>query len=151
MMQPLAAPLARAEWDQLAGYYAALPFPGADPTPYPAAELARGRDIATLGIRGQGVPSCADCHGPGPERRNPAYPRLAGQFADYLVLQLELFKAQRRGGSAYAHIMTNVASRLRPEQMRAVARFYASLPADGSSADPSGDQRAKGGVLPDTP
>jgi cytochrome c553 len=44
------------------------------------------------------------------------------------VLQLELLKAQQRGGSPYVHIMHNVASRLRPEQMQAVARFYASLP-----------------------
>jgi cytochrome c553 len=55
---------------------------------------------------------------------------LAGQYADYLRLQLELFKTQHRGGSPYAHIMYNVASRLQPEQIRAVAHYYASLPAE---------------------
>ena len=53
---------------------------------------------------------------------------LAGQYPDYLVLQLELFKGGQRGGSAYAHLMKPVATRLTPEQMRDVALYYASLP-----------------------
>jgi cytochrome c553 len=72
-----------------------------------------------------------DCHGPGPHRRNSAYPNLAGQYADYLVLQLELFKQDGRGGSAYAHIMRHVATRLGTEQMRDVAAYYASLSPGG--------------------
>jgi cytochrome c553 len=43
------------------------------------------------------------------------------------VLQLELFAGDRRGGSPYAEIMRRVAMRLKPKQMRAVARYYASL------------------------
>jgi cytochrome c553 len=54
---------------------------------------------------------------------------LAGQHADYLVLQLELFKKEHRGGSAYAHLMRPVATRLTPQQMRDVALYYESLPA----------------------
>lgn len=60
-------------------------------------------------------------------RRNPAYPVLTGQYADYLVLQLQLFKVQQRGGSDYAHIMRRVAAGLSLAQMRDVARYYASL------------------------
>ena len=94
--------------------------------------VGRSRRAAS---RRQGVPSCADCHGPGPPRRNPAYPALAGQYADYLVLQLELFGTGRRGGSAYAHLMDHVAPRLRADQMRDVAAYYASLSPTG---EPSG-------------
>jgi cytochrome c553 len=54
---------------------------------------------------------------------------LAGQYADYLILQLEVFKKGHRGGSAYAHLMRPVATRLTTEQMRDVALYYASLPA----------------------
>jgi cytochrome c553 len=86
-----------------------------------------GARIALRGIPEQNVPSCSDCHGPGEQARNPAYPRLDGQYQDYLVLQLELFASERRGGSRYAHIMQQVAPRLKPEQMRDVARYYASL------------------------
>ena len=85
-----------------------------------------GARIALRGIPEQNVPSCSDCHGPADGARNPAYPRLDGQHEEYLVLQLELFASQRRGGSRYAHLMQQVAPRLKPEQMREVARFYAS-------------------------
>jgi cytochrome c553 len=56
------------------------------------------------------------------------YPQLAGQYAEYLALQLRLFKDDRRGGTPYAHIMRMVAARLTPEQIAAVAAYYASLP-----------------------
>ena len=89
--------------------------------------IERGREIALHGIPRQRVPACAECHGPAETRRNPHYPILAGQYADYLVLQLTLFKKQARGGTAYAHLMRPVAAGLTPEQMRDVALFYASL------------------------
>lgn len=128
IMQPLSAPLTRQQIAELSRYYANLPPPPPEQVG-DAPRIERGRDIAQRGVPGQGVPSCMDCHGPRAGRRNPAYPSLAGQYADYLTLQLELFKTQDRGGSAYAHIMNNVASRLRPDQMRDVAAYYASLPA----------------------
>jgi cytochrome c553 len=56
------------------------------------------------------------------------YPQLAGQYAEYLALQLRLFKDDRRGGTPYAHIMRMVAARLTLEQIAAVAAYYASQP-----------------------
>jgi cytochrome c553 len=110
---------------QMAAYYGGLE------TPLRASAVNAADDpgarIALRGIPEQNVPSCSDCHGPGGDPRNPAYPRLEGQYEEYLVLQLELFASQRRGGSRYAHIMQQVAPRLKPEQMREVARYYASL------------------------
>jgi cytochrome c553 len=70
-----------------------------------------------------------ECHDPAGRRAKPAYPSLAGQPADYLQLQLELFKSGSRGGSEYAHLMEEIAPRLSDEQVRAVARYFASLPA----------------------
>jgi cytochrome c553 len=100
------------------------------PTP-PSQEMLpaiqRGEAIARRGIPTRRVPSCVSCHGPGAAPRNPVYPDLTGQYADYLVLQLELFKEQQRGGTAYAHLMRTVAANLTPEQMRDVALYYASL------------------------
>jgi cytochrome c553 len=89
--------------------------------------IERGRKIALNGIPQQRVPACAECHGPAEIRRNPHYPILAGQYADYLLLQLMLFKNHARGGSAYAHLMQPVASGITTQQMRDVALFYESL------------------------
>ena len=128
-MQPIAAGLSQEEMGELAHYYASLSDPS-QPRPHhdTSGAIERGKAIADRGIPSQRVPSCTDCHGPGATRRNPVYPELAGQYADYLVLQLTLFKQEQRGGTAYAHLMRPVAARLTPEQMRDVALYYASLP-----------------------
>jgi cytochrome c553 len=113
---------------KLAFYYASLPEPVPLFSP-PNTTLAieRGEAIARRGIPSQRIPSCVACHGPGAIHRNPFYPQLAGQYADYLFLQLMLFKKEDRGGTAYAHVMRAIADRLTPDQMRAVALYYASL------------------------
>jgi cytochrome c553 len=125
IMRPVAIGLSAEAMRALADYYASRePRAGVSPARDEAGEGAR---IAREGIPRQGVPSCADCHGPGPGPRNPAYPSLAGQVEAYLAMQLELFAEGRRGGTRYAHIMQQVAPRMKPEQMRAVAAYYASL------------------------
>ena len=128
MMEPIAAGLSLEEMRELALYYGSLKELSPSPTP-PEITLAieRGKAIASQGIPSQRVPSCVDCHGPGTTRRNPIYPMLAGQYANYLILQLDLFNKGHRGGSAYARLMRPVAARLNPEQIRDVALYYESL------------------------
>jgi cytochrome c553 len=130
IMQPVAAALEPEDRRRLAEHYAGLPAAGhGDAAAVEPEAVARGEELATMGVPERGVPSCADCHGPGGPARNPAYPRLAGQHPRYLALQLELFRRGERGGSAYAHLMEHVVARLRPEEMRDVAAYYGSLPA----------------------
>ncbi|MBW3541694.1 MAG: c-type cytochrome [Planctomycetes bacterium] len=129
IMEPIAAELNDDEIRALARYYGGLERAEHEPVEADDREtMARGEEIAQHGVPAQRVPACVACHGPGDIERNAAYPTLAGQYAEYLVLQLELFKAEHRGGSAYAHLMHPVASRLTPEQMRDVAAYYRALP-----------------------
>ena len=133
IMGPIAAGLTPVAWRELAEYYA-----GRDDQRAPrskalarAADLEavkRGAAIASRGVPVQGVPSCEDCHGPTAWPRNPAYPELAGQYVEYLELQLQLWKNGARGGSPYAHLMRGFAPKLTDDQIRDVARYYASLP-----------------------
>jgi cytochrome c553 len=128
IMEPIAAGLTIPDMRELALYYAGLPqISPRIPRPQSPLAIERGQAIATGGIRSQRVPACVACHGPGTTPRNPIYPNLAGQYAEYLVLQLMLFKNQHRGGSPYARLMLPVAARLKPEQIRDVALYYASL------------------------
>jgi len=140
IMEPIAAGLDDQTMRDLARYYAGLaprragPFGPAGTSAERAAGLAgtagqdaRGAEIAGRGIPARKVPSCSDCHGPAKTDRNPAYPVLAGQLPEYLVLQLGLFARGARGGSAYSHLMPPVAAALTAEEMAAVARYYASL------------------------
>ena len=116
-MTPVALALDAGTMSAIADHYAALPGtpsgPASPSTGRPAApdtSVVRGAAIARLGIPAQGVPRCVECHGPAATKRNAAYPRLAGQFAPYLELQLQLFAERRRGGSPFAHLMQDVAA-----------------------------------------
>lgn len=138
IMQPLAAALPSAAINEVARYYGTLQdaFSAGKTPPVATARLDsgrvaaidRGREIATRGIPRQRLPACATCHGPGPASRNPIYPQLAGQYSEYLALQLNLLKSGKRGGTPYAHIMVAIASRLNPEQINDVALYYSSAP-----------------------
>jgi cytochrome c553 len=104
-MKPVAAGLSDRDMREMALYYANLlhrssPTARADV----AAAIERGREIAMRGIPSERVLACAACHGPGSRPRNPIYPDLAGQYPEYLALQLALFKKGIRGGTPYAHI-----------------------------------------------
>ena len=139
MMQPVAAALTDGQMQALADFYARL-----TDAPYPASAsagaidprlLQLGGEIMIAGAPDQGVPACASCHGIAGAPPNPLYPRLAGQYADYLALQLRLFKEGVRRGTEYAEIMATVAQRLTDEQIRAVSLYYASLRPGGAPGD----------------
>ncbi len=126
MMEPIAATLSLEEMRTLARYYGNLiPYVPKPPPETLAAAIERGKAIAKQGSRR--IPACVDCHGPSGISRNLHYPALAGQYAEYIVLQLKLFAQEKRGGSPYAHLMHPAADRLTEEQMRDVAYYYSSL------------------------
>jgi cytochrome c553 len=137
MMEPVAGALTREAIEEVTGYYAGLrseraASPSVQDRGASSEAARRGALIATEGIRAQRVPACVECHGPGAKRGKPEYPRLAGQRAGYLELQLTLFREGRRGGSDHAHLMQPIATRLKPEQARDVAAYFASLAADAT-------------------
>lgn len=130
MMSPAAAALSAEDRQQAAHYYAHLAPPPASASTAPAAPpaaIARGRQIAQEGIRGERVPVCVECHGASAPRGKPEYPSLAGQPADYLRQQLALMKEDHRGGGTHAHLMQPIASRLTEEQAHDLAEYFASL------------------------
>ncbi|MBN1236949.1 MAG: c-type cytochrome [Gammaproteobacteria bacterium] len=138
IMEPVAASLDAESMRRVAAYYAEQPAAGAapaEPAAPPAARredegpLALGRRIATEGFALRGVAPCAYCHGPDPVARNPLFPDLAGQPQRYLARQLEQWtRGGGRGGTEYAEVMYEAARRLEPDEIDAVAQYYASLP-----------------------
>jgi len=89
-----------------------------------------GKAIAREGIVSRDIPACEKCHGP---LARADFPRLAGQSADYLQRQLELFQkyGAERGGQ-HAEIMAKVVEdalgegphRLEPEAIEVLADYY---------------------------
>ena len=113
------------EWPALARHYANLPANGPSGRTEPRL-VGTGRHIVVNGVAGAGVPACVGCHAAG---RNPLYPRLNGQSPAYLAQQLRLFRAGKRGGTPYSHLMRNVAKGLTDAQIEALAAYFAAQPA----------------------
>jgi cytochrome c553 len=123
IMEPIAVTLTREDQEHAVRHYASLP-PAPQSGPQNQSQALRGASIAFNGVPDSMIPPCAECHGPAVTTKNPAYPRLAGQYAGYLALQLRLLRDRRRGGSEYVHLMHEFVDRLTGEQIEDVALFY---------------------------
>ncbi|QGJ70392.1 Class I triheme cytochrome c [Planctomycetales bacterium 10988] len=142
IMEPIAARLDVATIKMISDYYAGLELHTEESNDKQKAlleSIERGKVIATEGLPNEEIPSCADCHGPGEVDISPKYPRLAGQYREYLVLQLELFHDRNRGGAEAAELMHEVADQLTESHREDVAAYYASLKRDDEGASSSGE------------
>ena len=81
--------------------------------------------------------NCTWCHGTGAQGYTVA-PRLAGQQAQYIEAQLRGYAAHIRDNPLSKQYMWGAAANLRPDAVRELADYFASLPArpahDGSRA-----------------
>lgn len=87
-------------------------------------------------VRGARVAAthCAECHGRDGAGVSDAYPRLAGQHAEYIVKQVFNFKTGQRRNEE----MDPVLEKLLAVDIRAVAQHYAQLrPRARAAADPA--------------
>lgn len=84
----------------------------------------QGQRIFHQGIADSGVPACAACHGAKGEGMG-TFPRLAGQHADYVVKQLNVFQQteQRPDGA----IMKTVAHGLSQDNIKSLAAYVESM------------------------
>jgi len=87
-----------------------------------ASLIAEGQKIFEQGLPDKGVPACASCHG-AQGQGNGQFPRLAGQHADYLMRQIEVFQ---NGTRANAPVMSAVAHTLGKDEAKAVTTFLQS-------------------------
>ncbi len=69
---------------------------------------------------------CQSCHGIDGKGINDTYPKLAGQFADYLVKALSDYKSGARKNA----IMSGFASTLSEQDMQDVAAYYSQRSVD---------------------
>lgn len=86
--------------------------------------LDAGKALWVNGNPGSGVPACGSCHGD-KGQGDDRYPRLAGQYAEYTIDQLNLFKTGKRKNDKRQ--MQAIADRLSEQEMKEVAEYAASL------------------------
>jgi cytochrome c553 len=125
LMGPIAKALSPADGAAVAAYYQSAVGPFVFNKRADATLVERGRQLARIGDQAKALPACNNCHGPGGTGEFPAIPYLAGQYADYTALQLQMWRSGARKDSADA--MADIAKRLSDQDMAAVAAYYQQL------------------------
>lgn len=140
----LALAVAMALGASLAGAQDPAPTQEAAPAPEPAGEAASPppaatgyRDLRRITLlQGDAAAGkakselCAACHGAAGISIAPNFPNLAGQRAEYLYWEL----VEYQSGAMPESAMTPLAASLSDQDMRDLARYYASLPAGRAPA-----------------
>jgi cytochrome c553 len=80
---------------------------------------------------------CASCHGPRGDSISPAFPKIAGQRAEYLENQLKAFRDRTRADPMAQAYMWGMTSQLSDDAIKRLAVFYSGQkPPQGKAADP---------------
>ncbi|MDP5210827.1 cytochrome c [Microbulbifer sp. 2205BS26-8] len=90
--------------------------------------LIFGRKLYRAGNTETGVPGCMGCHSPSGQGNAPAgYPRLSGQYPEYIEAQLKAFRVGTRTNDGDTRTMRTVASQMSDAEITAVANYIAGL------------------------
>lgn len=116
----------------------------------PSADAAQEVYLVVAGDPAQGEAKaaiCATCHGPAGNSTNPAWPKLAGQNADYFVQELKAFKS----GARKDPLMSPQVATLSVQDMKDLAAYYAQQTIKPGIADESlvdrGERIYRGGLV----
>ena len=141
VMEPIAKALTAPQREAMARYYAKLPttvkLSAVPPDPRPQDKAAW---LAERGRWSDGLPGCAQCHGPAGLGVGDAIPPLAGQPAAYLAAQLRGWKQGKRPPGPLA-LMVLIADKVADAEIEPLAAYYAGLPEAGKAQpQPSGEK-----------
>jgi cytochrome c553 len=127
VMQNFAKPLSEADRTAVAAYFSSLTAANTAPKSLATDfQMARGHQLAHQGSESERVQACDNCHGPDGSGVPHAAPYLAGQSADYLAAELQLWREGNRKNDA-GELMSSVAQRLSDADVSAVSAYFASL------------------------
>ena len=91
----------------------------------PRGDATAGKALAEKkGATGQ---ACVDCHGAeGNAPIDDSYPKLGGQYADYLAHALQAYRSGDRGGSAASDLMAGQSKDLTDQQIADLSAYFGS-------------------------
>ena len=105
-MKAHAANLSDLDIDKIADYFSSF-----------KAKIATPEDVKII----DEANSCVGCHGVDGNSEVPTFPRIAGQYEDYLYQSLKSYKNGKRNNA----IMNGVASTLNDDQMKKLSKYFA--------------------------
>ena len=124
VMAGMVANLSVADMQNVAAYYASQKL---KPAAAKDKELAAlGQKIYRGGNTATAVAACSGCHGPSGAGIPAQYPRISGQFAEYIEVQLKAFRSGTRSNDPNG-MMRGVAGRMSDREIQAVAEYVAGL------------------------
>ena len=106
-MKAHAANLSDLDIDKIADYFSSF-----------KAKITTSEDVKII----DEANSCVGCHGVDGNSEVPTFPRIAGQYEDYLYQSLKSYKNGKRNNA----IMNGVASTLNDDQMKKLSKYFAT-------------------------
>jgi cytochrome c553 len=127
-MLEAATELTETDRGRVADWFAQQTAPWPELTVEPPSDLARARQLATVGA--EGIPACVSCHSaaaPALTGSKTVAPRLSGQRDFYIAKQLTDFRAGDRDNDPN-EVMRTIAKRLSDTDITALAAFLSQTP-----------------------
>jgi cytochrome c553 len=136
LMTPVAQSLSEDDRAAVSAYYASLAAPlRVARGQVSVQDIQKGAAIARAGSPDKGLPACTNCHGPDGTGNPPSVPYLAGQYANYMVLQLDRWKRGQRDNDV-GGMMSAIARKMTAEDMRAISEYYERVANPLTTKDP---------------
>lgn len=132
-MRAIADGLTEQDMADLGAYYEALATAPGGAVAGPAAQgSAKAMELVGKG-------GCAACHGANfSTPLDPSYPKIAGQYADYLYVALKAYKGERHGLVGRANpIMGGMVQQFSNAELKELANYIGSLPSELQTVQPN--------------
>jgi cytochrome c553 len=127
-MTPMAQQLSEQQMTDVTAFYSHFLRGTLDPQ-LPKVAYTAARRLIEKGDTARALPACNACHG-GRAGGPIETPTLTGQRREYLERQLQAYASGTRKNDVYRRMRT-IAAKLRPEEIAAVAEYYASAKPPG--------------------
>lgn len=141
IMGPIAKALNAQQRADVVAFYAGQPSVQHAVTVPPADPSDAGAWLVQRGRWADGIPACAQCHGPDGRGVGEHFPAIAGLTATYMQAQVAAWQNSQRPPGPL-QLMATVAQKLTPQDIAAIAAYYVrlqQLPVSGAArATPQG-------------
>lgn len=126
IMGPIAKGLSAQQRADVVAFYVGQPLVQRAVTVPPVDPADAGAWLVQRGRWADGIPACAQCHGPAGLGVGEHFPAIAGLSATYMQQQVAAWQTQKRPPGPL-QLMATVAQKLTTEDISAVAAYYARL------------------------
>ena len=124
IMAGMAAALSATDMADLGAYFSSLPISG---NTTPENVIAIAEPLYRFGDSDRGIAACISCHGPrGNGTSLSGFPKISGQNAQYIQLQLQAFRSSARNNDLNA-MMRSAAVKLNDNEIEALSAYVGGL------------------------